>query len=346
MRHLHLLANQPAIGGGEVMLLAMADAAKVLGVPVTVVAPTGETAQAARANGHPVDVIGGRTRQGYLLSLARWRPLPESMTWCVGLLPAVATAGRARRVVHVHQEPQSASQRLAVRSARVGALATVVPSSALASEIPGARVMWNWTGEIPRTATPRGVQGPPRVGFSGRLSTAKGFDMLCAAIGLMDAEHRGGVELVVAGDDRFVPLAQRQAAVDAIRPIAHLVRRLGWVRRERFLGQVDIVAMPSVCLEAFGLVATEAMAAGVPLVVSDAGALPEVVGPGYPWIVPKGDPAALAERLWDVAHRTDDEVVDAARARWEHEFSPRAGTRRFAAVLSGLGVELAPETLP
>ena len=33
------------------------------------------------------------------------------------------------------------------------------------------------------------------------------------------------------------------------------------------------------------------------IVVSDAGALPEVVGPDHPWVVPRDDAAALATAL-------------------------------------------------
>ncbi|ONN64044.1 glycosyltransferase [Herbaspirillum sp. VT-16-41] len=43
---------------------------------------------------------------------------------------------------------------------------------------------------------------------------------------------------------------------------------LGWVRREEFFDQVDLAVFPSVWEEPFGLVAAEAMARGVPFVIS------------------------------------------------------------------------------
>ena len=43
-----------------------------------------------------------------------------------------------------------------------------------------------------------------------------------------------------------------------------------------FFAEVDLAVFPSRVAESFGLVAAEAMAAGTPYVVSDAGALPEV----------------------------------------------------------------------
>jgi len=55
----------------------------------------------------------------------------------------------------------------------------------------------------------------------------------------------------------------------------------------------EVVVVPSRWAEAFGLVAAEAMAAGAAVVVSDAGALPEVVGDAGR-VFPAGDAAALA----------------------------------------------------
>jgi alpha-1,3-rhamnosyl/mannosyltransferase len=56
-----------------------------------------------------------------------------------------------------------------------------------------------------------------------------------------------------------------------------------------------VVAYPSV-YEGFGLVPLEAMAAGVPVVATAAGAIPEVTGNGA-LLVPPGDVDALAEAL-------------------------------------------------
>ena len=63
------------------------------------------------------------------------------------------------------------------------------------------------------------------------------------------------------------------------------------------LARADLVIMPSLD-EPLGLAQLEALALGVPVVVSDAGGLPETVVDGETgWIVPAGDPLALAERM-------------------------------------------------
>jgi glycosyltransferase involved in cell wall biosynthesis len=86
-----------------------------------------------------------------------------------------------------------------------------------------------------------------------------------------------------------------------------LISRLGLAERIRFVGdashedinrlyaQSTVAVVPSL-YEGFGLPAIEAMAAGVPLVSSDGGALAEVVADGG-LLVPAGDSEALAQAL-------------------------------------------------
>ena len=60
----------------------------------------------------------------------------------------------------------------------------------------------------------------------------------------------------------------------------------------------DIAVVPSLWREPFGLVAVEAMAAGLPVVASDTGGLSDIVRPGQTGLlVPPGDAAALAAAL-------------------------------------------------
>ena len=98
---------------------------------------------------------------------------------------------------------------------------------------------------------------------------------------------------------------------------------------------------PSVWAEPFGLVVAEAMAAGVPFVISDAGALPEVAGPDHPWVARAGDAGDLArviaQALAATPQQTSD-VTDRARRRWEDEYSPAAGRERVRRLLEDLGV--------
>lgn len=108
--------------------------------------------------------------------------------------------------------------------------------------------------------------------------------------------------------------------------VADRVRRTAAVPRADVVGLVDmasVVAVPS-RYEGFGIPALEAMARGRAVVVSDAGALPEVVGEGGV-VVPAGDVDAwaseLAALLDDPARRGSIGVAGRQRAT---AFSPAA----------------------
>ncbi len=259
--------------------------------------------------------------------------------WCHGLVPSAATAGRRRRIVHLHQDPVGAHRLLTV-AARAGAAVTLVPSHFLRSKVAGSEVLWNWTEPLP-VLTARRPGRPVHLGFIGRHSTDKGLDVLAEAVALLDRADPGRWRLVLAGDGRFVPDAQARRVEQALAPVRHLVDHLGWCDRADFQAATDVAVFPSRWDEPFGLVVAESMSARLPCVVSDAGALPEVVGADHPWSARRGDPADLAETLRAcvaAAPGTREAVLDAARRRWEQHFSPAAGAARVASLATRLGI--------
>lgn len=136
--------------------------------------------------------------------------------------------------------------------------------------------------------------------YFGRLDVfQKGLDTLLQSFRILHRRHPA-LELRIAGrgkDAARVEAMARELGVEGA------VRMLGAVseeeRRALFAGAA-VQLMPS-RFEGFGMVAAEAMAAGVPLVAAAAGSLPEVVdAPRGGVLVPPGDPEALAgavERL-------------------------------------------------
>jgi glycosyltransferase involved in cell wall biosynthesis len=117
-----------------------------------------------------------------------------------------------------------------------------------------------------------------------------------------------------AGRDLHLVMAGKRgwgaAELDkAIRTSAHRDRivRLGWVddqTRADLLHAARVLAYPSV-YEGFGLPPLEAMLARVPVVTTNAGALPEIVGDAA-LMVPVGDTDALADAL---ARAVDDDAL-------------------------------------
>jgi glycosyltransferase involved in cell wall biosynthesis len=127
--------------------------------------------------------------------------------------------------------------------------------------------------------------------YLGRLAAEKGLPELLRA-------------LRQAGDPPF--------QIAGAGPLEAQLRRLAadlGLRRVRFLGQVDpgqtrrlmaasrYLALPSVCDETASLAGYEALAAGRPLLVSRAGALPELVAEGSGLLCEPGDIAGLAAGL-------------------------------------------------
>ena len=127
----------------------------------------------------------------------------------------------------------------------------------------------------------------PTVVFAGQLILEKGLQVLLeAAKGMPAAAH-----WVIAG------VGRQQGELEVLAQSLNVPARFaGQVDSAELFRRADIVVVPSLWDEAFGLVAAEAMAAGAAVVVSDAGGLPEVVGEAGV-VVPRGDAVALRSEL-------------------------------------------------
>lgn len=334
--------NNGDIAGGEVMLFAMAEAARSLGCPVTVVAPSSPSAvlQLATDKGFRVVEIIASTRSRYMRRLRAWDArFRTGVLWCNGLVPAFATSGHADRVVHLHQDPLGPLQAAYYRRARLGALRVYVPSHTMAVRLPGSVALPNWNEQVHPTGLRHDTTGQGlALGFLGRHSPLKGLDVLADALRLLDEREPGRFRLILAGDSRSVPEVDVRRVERALAPVDHLIQHEGWLSRDEFFGAIDLAVFPSVWQEPFGLVASEAMSAEVPFVVSDAGAFPEIVGPRFPWIARAGDSEALAAVILRASRDQGKAAVADSFARWQQEYSPEAGMRRMATALAATGI--------
>jgi len=192
-------------------------------------------------------------------------------------------------------------------------------------------------------AVPLGVTAPPSLDPArghrlagtgsyllalGTIEPRKNLPLLVEAFDELAAASPD-LRLVVAGPDGWGVEAFDAAVARA----AHRDRvvRLGFVAeadRGDLLAGASVVAVPS-HYEGFGLTAAEGMLAGAPVVASDAGSHPEVIGDAG-LLVPAGDRDALVAALHRVL--TDQALADDLRGRG------RAQAERFSWAATAAGI--------
>ncbi len=173
--------------------------------------------------------------------------------------------------------------------------------------------------------------------FVGRVSPEKGVHVLIEAFRAVAARHPDA-SLDIVGHTQPMPRAfycdladdeERALLLPFYRSeyydwVAHLLPpEIG--KRVRFLGAIDhqqipqvyqnadICLIPSVCEEAFGMPAAEAMAAGLPVIGTRTGGIPEIIDDGHTgFLVPKNDSGALAAAI---CHLLEDDDLRLSMGR-------------------------------
>jgi glycosyltransferase involved in cell wall biosynthesis len=156
-------------------------------------------------------------------------------------------------------------------------------------------------------------EGPGRYFlYLGRLSPEKGIGTL------VSAWRRSAARLLVVGDGPAAQALREGAPANVeFRPTASPAEVPALIREARAL------LLPSVCYEAQPRVILEAYAAGIPVLASDLGALPEAVPPESGLLVAPGDAGAWAdavEKLLD--DRESERLGQGAWRFWRDRYSP------------------------
>jgi phosphatidylinositol alpha-mannosyltransferase len=180
-----------------------------------------------------------------------------------------------------------------------------------AVEIPNGIDVSHFAGAQPLPGFPR-TGGT--VGFVGRFGEPrKGMPVLLAALRTL-ARTRPDLRLLVVG--RGDAAALLRAAGPALASRVRMLGALGDEGKAAVLASVDVLCVPAIGGESFGIVLTEAMAAGTPVVASDLDAFHLVLDGGQAGVlVPAGSPAALSEALDDLLDDADKRAALAAAGR-------------------------------
>ncbi|MBN9025309.1 MAG: glycosyltransferase [Rhizobiales bacterium] len=170
----------------------------------------------------------------------------------------------------------------------------------------------------------------PNIVAVGRLSREKGFDDLIAAFAQVSAS---GATLTIAGEGPERPALEAQ-----IRQLdlGSKVRLAGYTDPTPLYDAARLCAIPS-RTEAFGMVAVEALGAGLPVVATACAGPREILaGDRFGKIVPIGAPRAMAEAIDATLADPGDPAPRIARAR---QFSSEAGFAAWQKLLDEIARE-------
>ncbi len=188
-----------------------------------------------------------------------------------------------------------------------GAGAVMANSSAVADLLAGVvapdklTVVLNGTTGLGETVQPAAdyLPGEPLVLTVGYLIERKGIRDLITALGRLRRQGRT-VHLAIAGDGPLHGALQAQAEQEGVADFVHFLGRVPHARVLALMARAQLVALPS-WDEAFGLVYTEAMAQGTP-VVAGKGEGPEdfITDSVSGYLAPVRSPDALAGIIAEV----------------------------------------------
>ncbi len=357
------------LGGTERHLAAVLPALVARGAAVRLVSlrGRGEMAEALEAGGVEIRAAHGPAR-GFLAVLREavaWRPdivhafLPEATivgglaSWLTGRRPRVASRRSLNTYQQAHPRAGGIERWLHPRMNALLGNSRAVCAELIAEGAPPQRVGLLPNGVVTRAPAlsrdaARDALGIPPAALAilcvANLIPYKGHaELIEAFAGARPHLPQGSVLLCAGRDDGYGVALTAQAEAQAV--IDH-VRLLG--RRDDvpdLLAAADIFVLAS-HEEGSPNAVIEAMAAGLPAIVTDVGGSPEAVGDAG-IVVPPRNPAPLAEALVrlgnDAARRRA--LGDAARDRARTIYGFEACVDRYVTLYRGLAARTAPASL-
>lgn len=168
------------------------------------------------------------------------------------------------------------------------------------------------------------VDNPTDFVFIGELRAAKGIDLLLQALHRLDGEGRSVTTTIIGG-------GPDEAMLKA------MISDLGIADHTFFTGPMigaegirrgRIMVVPSRA-ESLPYIVLEAVGAQVPLVTTDCGGIPEIVGSNYRWMVPSGQLEPLLDTMRTALDTSEDALQDQSR-RLADQARPVFNVRKMA----------------
>ena len=175
---------------------------------------------------------------------------------------------------------------------------------------------------------------PLEIAFVGQAVTRKGLPVLLRAYEALREHVPARLTVIGAGEGDLAPLLDDTRGVTAL-------GRADDAEKRAALERAHVLCAPSLGGESFGMVLTEAFAAGTPVVASDIAGYRDVVEHGRDGLlVPPGDAVALGEALHDLAldaPRLERLSVRAGRSAEEYAW-PRVAAQVMEAYEDAIAV--------
>ncbi|WP_343813571.1 glycosyltransferase family 4 protein [Colwellia asteriadis] len=175
---------------------------------------------------------------------------------------------------------------------------------------------------VPAISLPPKKSVQANILFLGRLSKNKGVDDLIHAFAQLSVTYPH-LKLLLAGDGdptKYKTLAAKLGVINH-------VNFLGWVsgtQKKQYLADATVYCLPSY-YEGFPMGVLEAMSAGIPVVASTAGGIPDAITNKQEGLLVKaGDVGALTEALRSLLsdEKLRAQYSDAAKIKYQENFSP------------------------
>jgi phosphatidylinositol alpha-mannosyltransferase len=163
---------------------------------------------------------------------------------------------------------------------------------------------------------PRAPGEPLRIAFVGQAVERKGLPVLLRAFEALREHVPARLQIVGARMEDVAMLLESLEGIEALGQVDD-------ARKLQVLRDADVLCAPSLGGESFGMVLTEAFAAGTPVIASDIAGYRDVVTDGVDGLlIPRGDATALAETLRDLAvEPSREQALSAAATRSAQRFA-------------------------
>ena len=233
------------------------------------------------------------------------------------LMPAAALAGKGKIIFHCHSRLKHRYDAALVGVALAASQAKLITScryvaQSLRPYVSRFEVVYNGveSRRVPKAGN--------KIGVIGRIGIEKGQREFVEMARLLPRAY----EFIICG----APLFSNPAATAYYEQVQRAAEGLpieftGW-REDIFevLSQLDVLVVPSAPGEATTRVILEAYAAGVPVVATCSGGIPEIVEDGVTgYLVADADPKKLASKVQEVNPRVAENAYEAWRTRYTLE---------------------------